>query len=156
MHYGMQGYGGYGRAPMGEYFLTGAHGFGAIPQDSTTQYANGLLEELVGGGDGSQSIGQLTDAATKGAVCQRAMDILKLRVCTDADSQAQMQGQNPDCVSPMWTSAGLTVAQMQQKVIAACKTQGITVSAGMSTTTMLLIGAGVLVGGLVLYKVMKK
>ena len=50
-----------------------------------------------------------------------------------------------------------TASALKSKIAAACTAQGTRVTgAGMSTTTMLLIGAGVLAGGILLYKVMHK
>lgn len=151
MQYGMQGYGyqGYqGYSPMGEYFLTGANGFGAVPVDQNTAMAYALIQTVDAGQDPAVVLAA-ADAATRQTVCQRAVDILNLPACT-----AAQDGTDGTCLMSGLTQ---TPSALKTKIAAACKAQGTSVTgAGMSTTTMLLIGAGVLAGGFLLYKVMHK
>lgn len=148
------GYGAHRQAHdgIGEYFLTGASGFGAapsVPMDGITAVAAGLLAEIDAGGDGFATL-NAADAQTKASACQRALDILALPVCASAEAAALAPG---SC-----TVAGTyqtPAATLRSKVIDICGKQGVSVG-GWSMTTKLLVGAGVVVGGVILYKALKK
>lgn len=126
----------------------------SIPADSLSDWGHSLIAELAYGGDGSVALLAAGAAGTqKQLVCQRAMDLLTLPPCPAGESNStDASGTNLTCTA----MGGVDVATLQQKVIAACQAQGVTVTAGMSNTTkMLLLGGGALVLLLIASKAMK-
>lgn len=103
------------------------HGFGAtaVPTgDAATTSAAALLLELDRGGDGSQTLGAL-DAATRSAVCQRAMAVLNLPQCPAGQYQAgnEFTASGGTCIN--WSSFSNTATNLKMAVASACNAQGV-------------------------------
>lgn len=99
----------------------------SVPLDVITAQANALIADVASGSDGSSVIASL-DAATKAAVCQRAMDLLTLLPCSQAPSP-DFSLQKGNCLDDSSNPAAYAspYKTLIPGVVAACQAQGIMV-----------------------------